>query len=160
MIWLGSNRGYLTDWLTQKWVQICGRRVDLANSPWVEGPIGSPKGIGMDYFHQLAEAEDLQLRNMGKARGLLRDIKSLEGPQTNPQTIQHGVADFYARTSDYTLDAWGEWFGKFKPFGRLLAALFSRCLRQINVPLSGLDTSHDISSEVLHLGDPASGEVR
>ena len=160
MIWLGSNRGYLTDWITQKWVQICGRKFDLATSPWLEGPIGSTNGIGKDFFHQLAEAEDLQLRTMGKPRGLLRDISTLEGPQSNTHAIQPGVADFYERTSDYTLDAWGEWSGKFKPFGRLLAALFSRRLQQLNVPLSSLDTSHGISSDVLHLVDPASGEVR
>jgi hypothetical protein len=60
----------------------------------------------------------------------------------------------------YNLDAWGESSGKFKPFGRLLAVLFSRRLQQLIVPLSGLDTSHGISSDVLHLVDPASREVR
>lgn len=160
MIWLGSNRGYLTDWLTQKWVQVCGRRVDLADSPWLEGPISSPQGIGKDFFHHLAEAEDFQLRTMGMRRGLLRDINARQSPRANTHATQRGVADFYDRTSDYSLDAWGERSGKFRLFGWLFAILFSRRLQQLNVPLSGLDTSHGISSDVLCLVDPATHEVR
>ena len=160
MIWLGSNRGYLIDWLTQKWVQVCGRRVQVAGAPWLEGPIGRPKGIGKDFFHELAREEALKVCEAERVRGLLRDIGSLEGPHANTQSIQRGVADFYERTSDYKLDAWSEWSGKFKPFGWLIAALFSRRLQQLNVPLSSLDTSQGMSSEVLQLVDPASGEVR
>src|SRR5690606_2957478 len=43
---------------------------------------------------------------------------------------------------------------------RLLAILFSRRLQQLNVPLSSLDTSQGMSSEVLKLVDPVSEEVR
>ena len=46
MIWLGAQRGYLTDWITQKWVQITGRRVALDRDNWLAGPVGDPKGIG------------------------------------------------------------------------------------------------------------------
>jgi hypothetical protein len=42
----------------------------------------------------------------------------------------------------------------------LLALLFSRRLQQLNVPLSALDTSRGITSEVLQLVEPTSGEVR
>jgi hypothetical protein len=38
--------------------------------------------------------------------------------------------------------------------------IFSRRLQQLNIPLSGLDTSGGMTSEVLQLVDPASGEVR
>ena len=43
MIWLGSKRGYVTDWFTQRWVQFTGRRVCLTAQPWLAGPIsGDP----------------------------------------------------------------------------------------------------------------------
>jgi hypothetical protein len=48
----------------------------------------------------------------------------------------------------------------FRPFGRLLAALFSRRLQQLNVPLSPLDASRGMTSEVLRLTDPETGAVR
>src|SRR5204862_2050290 len=68
--------------------------------------------------------------------------------------------DFYQATSTYALDAWSEWCGLFRPFGVLLAMIFSRRLQQLNLPLSSLDTSRGITSEILQLRDPASGEVR
>ena len=53
-----------------------------------------------------------------------------------------------------------QWNGLFRPFGGLLAILFSRRLQQLNVPLSGLDTSQGMTSEILQLVDPVSTEVR
>jgi hypothetical protein len=153
MIWLGSNRGHLTDWVTQKWVQICGRKVDLVKAPWLDGPIGDSKLIGKDFFHRLAAQDGLQMRASEHARGLLRSIESFDGPSCDSSKIQDNVADFYERTSSYTLDAWGEWSGMFRPFGRLLAVLFSRRPQQLNVPLSALDTSQGMSRSVSGIED-------
>ena len=47
----------------------------------------------------------------------------------------------------------------FRPFGWLLALLFSRRLQQLNVPLSPLDTSLGITNSVLKLRD-ARGAAR
>src|SRR5262249_44202799 len=68
--------------------------------------------------------------------------------------------NFYEQTAAYKLDAWSEWCGFFRPFGWLLAVLFSRRLQQLNVPLSGLDTSRGLSSEGLQFVDPTSGQLR
>jgi hypothetical protein len=38
MIWLGSKRGYISDWMTQRWVDFTGRGVDLASDRWLAGP--------------------------------------------------------------------------------------------------------------------------
>lgn len=48
--WLGDRRGNLIDWFTQQWVLATGRRVDLAAEPRLVGPVGSTRGIGLDYF--------------------------------------------------------------------------------------------------------------
>jgi hypothetical protein len=70
------------------------------------------------------------------------------------------VIDFYEHTADYELEAWFEWSGAFRPFGRGLARIFSRRLQQLNVPLSGLETSRGITSEVINLRDRETGDVR
>ena len=46
-----------------------------------------------------------------------------------------------------------------RPFGELVAALFSRRLQQLNLPLSSLDTSQGITSEIVRLADRKSGEI-
>ncbi len=92
-------------------------------------------------------------------RGLLRSLDELGGPHFDPSRVHPEVRRFYEETSEYELDVWAEWCGLFKPFGRLVATLFSRRLQQLNVPLSALDTSRGTNSEVLHLVEPKSGGV-
>lgn len=155
MIWLGEKRGNLSDWVTQVWVRAMGRRIRLRDHPWLDGPVGPTSGIGKDYFAGYAASKGLSIAGDG-VRGLLRDFNG----QTGVPGVDGRVAKFYERTSEYELDAWAEWSGAFRPFGWLLALLFSRRLQQLNVPLSGLDTSRGMTSEVLHLAEPETGEVK
>lgn len=148
-----------SDWVTQQWVKLTGRRVSLDEYPWLQGPIAGPAGVGRSFFHDLANQEGWTLRDSGSPRGLLASVDLLAGPTFNPARIHPAVRAFYERTSEFELDAWAEWCGAFRPFGRLLAALFSRRLQQLNVPLDPLDTSHGTSSEVLQLLDPGTGQV-
>jgi len=159
MIWLGERRGDLTDWVTQRWVELTGRRLRLAEAPWLAGPVGRARGIGRDFFPALARAEGLELRRDGGA-GLVPDWAALAAPDLDPAAVDPSVAEFYTRTATYDLDSWAEWHGAFRSFGWLLARLFSRRLQQLNVPLSGLDTSQGVTSEVLQLVEPGSGRVR
>jgi hypothetical protein len=159
VIWLGERRGYLSDWVTQKWVQVTGRHVDLESHPWLAGPVGKTNGIGKRFFEDLAKAENLTVRK-GSREGLIPHIEVLSGPDFEPTRVHSAVRCFYEQTGAYDLDAWGEWYGAFRPFGRVLAALFSRRLQQLNVPLSALDTSRGVTSEIIQLVDPATGSVR
>lgn len=160
MIWLGEKRGYLSDWVTQRWVQLTGRSVKLADAQWLSGPTGKTTGIGSNFYEEWAGESGLQLKRSGVVQGLVPCFDALAAPDFDPTKIQHRVADFYERASAYELDVWSEWCGFFRPFGHALALLFSRRLQQLNVPLSGLDTSRGISSEVLQLADPVTGEVK
>ncbi len=159
MIWLGSKRGYLSDWVTQRWVQYTGRSINLSSMPWLAGPIAPTKGISSDYFASLASAERLHLHRPDSAAGVLSDFDKLRGVSFEPSKVHPSVVGFYEETSLYELDVWSEWCGLFRPFGWLLAVLFSRRLQQLNVPLSGLDTSKGITSEILQFIDPATDEV-
>jgi hypothetical protein len=160
MIWLGNQRGYLTDWITQRWVRVTGRKVDLASNAWLSGPIAPTTGIGADYFETLAQAEGLQLCQPCGTAGVMARFAALAGPGFDPARIHPNVIRFYEETTAYELDAWAEWCGVFRPFGWMLAVLFSRRLQQLNVPLSGLDTSRGLTNEVLQFVDPATAEVR
>jgi hypothetical protein len=150
----------LVDWLTQRWVQLTGRRVDLGRDPWLDGPVGDPGGIGADFFDRFAEARGLRVRRGDPDAGLVPEFGALAGPTFDPSEVDRRVGAFYERTAAFDLDAWAEWCGLFRPFGRLLAWLFSRRLQQLNVPLSGLDTSRGMTSEIIQLVDPATGVVR
>ena len=158
MIWLGERRGSLTDWTTQRWVALTGRSVTFDAVPWLRGPIGSTRGIGADYFQNLAAAEGLVVREGGQ-RGLMSRFADLGGSRFDPSAVREQVAQFYERTSAYTMDIWSEWCGAFRPLGGLLAALFSRRLRQLNLPLSALDASLGVTSRVFALCDPANERV-
>lgn len=160
MIWLGSKRGYLSDWMTQRWVHFTGRRLNLAEVAWLVGPIAPTTGIGSDYFASLANQEGLRLNQPNGTEGILSTFAALRGVSFDPSRVDPAVAQFYEHTAAYELDAWAEWCGLFRPFGWLLAVLFSRRLQQLNVPLSGLDTSKGVTSEVLQFIDPATGLPR
>jgi len=160
MIWLGSKRGYLSDWMTQRWVHFTGRRVSLSSETWLAGPIAPTTGIGPDYFTSLASTEGLRLHQPDGAAGVISDFAALQGVSFEPSSVDPSVARFYEQTSAYELDAWAEWCGLFRPFGWLLAIFFSRRLQQLNVPLSGLDTSKGLTNEVLQFIDPATDTLR
>ena len=149
--WLGDRRGAAVDWATQQWVRATGRRVDLAETPWLDGPTGEPTGIGRGFFEAWAASSGLRVEEGGPARGLLPSLDALSGPGFDAGAIDPAVRDFYERTSAYDVETWAEWSAAFRPWGGLVAALFSRRLDQLNLPLSALDTSRGTTSRVLHL---------
>jgi hypothetical protein len=155
VIWLGTKRVYLSDWLTQ-----LGRRVELAELSWLSGPTGATHGIGPQFFDDYATRAGLEILSGDAPRGLVQDLTAVLGGAP----IHSAVAAFYERTSEYHMDCWSEWSSVFRPFGRLLALIFSRRLEQLNMPLAGLDTHRGISSRVLVMrtsqGDLQTGWVR
>ncbi len=158
MIWLGERSGYLSDWVTQQWVRATGRRLHLADYDWLDGPIGNTRMIGKNFFAEYATRQGLDLVESGQ-RGLMQDFGRLAGDMMNPEAVSPAVQDFYERTSEYELDAWSEWHGLFKPFGAALAVLFSRRLQQLNIPLSPLDSSKGMTSQVLQMWDRRAGQL-
>ena len=156
MLWLDDQRGYLVDWVTQLWVQYTGRRVEPQSHTWLETPIGPPSGIGPSFFHDLAQQRGWRLES--DRRGLMR-LQALHGAEFDASRLQPGVRDFYEQTSDYHLDVWFEWCGVFRWLGGLVVGLFSRRLQQLNLPISPLETSRGIDSQVLELVEPSTGQT-
>lgn len=157
MIWLGEKRGQLTDWATQQWVRTTGRRLTLAEHPWLDGPFGNTRLIGADFFVNDAKQRGYTTTYTHPV-GLIPTFSQLDRHGTLAGTAE-SVRHFYEQTSNYDLDAWSEWHGLFTPFGRALALLFGRRLQQLNVPLSPLDSSRGMTSDVTAFRDPISQQV-
>ncbi len=155
---LGGRRGALSDWITQRWVQLTGRSVNLGDYPWLAGPVGDVDLIGSAFFRRLAEKKNLEFVADGPGRGLIDDFSRLSGPGCNPNDVDARVIRFYENTAEFEFDIWSEWCGAFRPFGGALAVIFSRRLQQLNVPLSPLDTKLGITSDVVQLKE-RSGQV-
>jgi hypothetical protein len=149
----GGRRGRLSDWLTQRWVQHTGRRVTWAEAPWLEAPVGDVERIGPDFYERFAARQALRIVRGQQGQGLLERFADLEGPSCRVAAIHPEIVHFYERTSSYDLEAWSEWRGVFQPFGQLPAMIFSRCLQQLNMPLSPLVSRLGVGSEVLRLED-------
>lgn len=158
MIWLGEKRGNLSDWTTQQWVRATGRYFKLADQPWLDGPIGGTRKIGKQVFEKFAQEKNLETVQTG-IRGLIPDFASLENGNSSLASVSLPVKRFYEQTSEFDLDSWSEWSHLFKPFGRALSLIFSTRLQQLNVPLSSLDSSKGMTSEVIQLRDPHSEQV-
>jgi hypothetical protein len=156
VVWLGTKRGFLSDWLTQQWVRATGRKIRVSEQQWLDGPVGNVRQTGTQFFNDYARVHGLEVVQ-DATRGLIPNLAQLE--LSDSGTVAPSVRRFYERTSEFELDAWSEWCGFFKPFGRALALLFSRRLQQLNVPLSPLDSSKGISSCVLQWRDRNSGDV-
>jgi hypothetical protein len=159
VIWLGERRGELVDWLTQKWVQITGRRVALAEAPWLAGPSGSVRGIGADFFARWGESQGMRVLPPGPDDGLVDGLALLAGPGFDPQNVHPSIDDFYSHTAAYDLRVESRWSGPFRAFGWLISWMFSRRLAQLNLPLADRELSAGFESRIVRLVD-AQGELR
>lgn len=124
----------------------------------MQGPVGSTSGIGERFVDDLAAQQGRVIRS-GSNLGIVGDFSKLRSKSFDPERVESRVATFYERTGNYEIDAWAQWHGFFRPFGGLLAGIFSRRLQQLNVPLSGLDTSRGITNEATQLIDPKTNQA-
>lgn len=126
-------------------MQATGKLIDLDKEDWLDGPTGNTSEIGESYF------QDYRTPTDRTDIGLVNDFDILQNNSFDPKTIAPEIVDFYENTNHYELDVWSQWSGVFKPFGWLLNAIFSRRLQQMNMPISALDTSKGMTSEVVIL---------
>ncbi|MEM6989522.1 MAG: hypothetical protein AAF721_03465 [Myxococcota bacterium] len=159
MVWIGERRGHAVDWVTQRWVQITGRRLELADVPWLSGPCGSVRGIGADFFERWGEARGLTVLPARPDAGLIDGLTALGGPRFDPGAVDPIIDDFYAHTAAFDLRIESRWAGPFRAVGWLIARIFARRLAQLNMPLSDRELQGGVQSRIVRLAD-AGGEVR
>ena len=145
--WLGARRGHLSDWTTQQWVRATGRRVDLRQDAWLDGPSAPTTGIGERFFEELG-------LEVAPADGLLPSFDALRSPSFDPGAVDPRVVTFYERTSEFRLHLWSQWSPLHRPFARMIDGIFARRLGQLRLPLAPLDTSRGVEQELLSLRSP------
>ncbi len=141
----------LLDLTTQKWVRITGKKLSLDKEPWLKSPIGNDDIIGDSYIQNLIKEQGLSKKENQDDFGLIDDWSQFNLSQDEWKKLNPKVKDFYQHTAKYSMEVWSEWCGVFKPFGILLQRLFSRRLRQLNLPTSSLDFSRGMESNIIKL---------
>jgi hypothetical protein len=150
----------IQDEITQAWVKITGRKIDPIKHEWLIGPIGHKDVIKDNFISILAENEGLEIQRNTQQAGLLENIEDIGISGHDIARLNNQVKDFYENTSDYDFEVWSEWTGLFKAFGWLLSIIFSRRLQQLNLPLSSMDLSQGIQSEIIKLKEANSGKTK
>lgn len=152
-MWLGERRGHAIDWLTQRWVQLTGRRVRCDEAPWLLGPTGSTRGIGADFFSRWGAARGLTVVPPRRDDGLLAGFAELRGPGFEPRSVHADIDAFYTHTADFDLQLESRWAGPFRALGWLVARVFARRLAQLNMPLRSSELSAGVESRIVRLAD-------
>lgn len=148
------------DWLSQCWCIATGRRVDPKEIEWLMGPFGNVDVIEDRYVSGIAEREGLVLEKNEPGFGIIDSMDVLEIPPEERSKLHPEIVRFYEHTGDYEFEVWTQWCQFYRPFAGLLTRLYSRRLQQLNLPLTPMDTSRGIRSQIYKLVDPKTDEVR
>ena len=141
----------IQDTITQLWVRTTGKKIDPELYAWLIGPVGETRIIGDTFIHRLAEKENLETYVNPHGSGLLESMDDLGITPAERSRLNPRVADFYENTSAYDFEVWSEWRGIFKPFGKMLYAIFSKRLQQLNLPQRPIDTAKGLKSDIIKL---------
>lgn len=151
--------GSVLAWGIELLVRTTGRRVRRTDAPWLSCFLGGSGRIGAEIYERIAEVEHLELRKPAGA-GLVPNFEALRAPGFNPDSVHPRIRHFYEHAAAYNLEVWSEVYLTGRFFLWLLVEFLSTRMDQLNFPLSSLEVAKGMSSEVVQLVDPNSGEVR
>ncbi|MDH5397722.1 MAG: hypothetical protein OEX02_06235 [Cyclobacteriaceae bacterium] len=157
---VATLRQNFQDWITQQWVILFGKKIIPHQNEWLIGPFGKPKGIGLKFIKQLTLNEHLEIYKNERERGLIRSINQLNLSNQELNCLSENVIDFYESTSSYEFDLKVKWNPFFKAFGGLLKILFSNRIEQLNLPMGNNKNSTTLKSEIIHLVDKKTKELK
>lgn len=138
------------DWFTQQWVILWGKKLNPKESEWLMGPFGNLNGIGLEFIHQLAQKENLEIRR-NDSIGILNSKDDLNLSTKDLSQLSPKIMDFYVNSSLYQLKFKIKWNPLFKPFGMLVNRLFSKRIDQLFLPTDNSNEWQDLSSEIIGL---------
>lgn len=141
------------------WVHLTGKRIRSGDQPWLDAPLGEKGRIGTAIYERIAEAEHLESRVPSNA-GLIPDFNALRGPSFDPSAIHPAIRHFYEHAAQYHLDVWTEVSLTGRFFLWLLVEFISRRMDQLNFPISSLEVSRGMSSQIVQLIDPQSNTIK
>ena len=138
------------------WVRLTGKNISRNDAPWLDCPMGPGRVIGRRFYEELADRDGLRLEPRDDA-GLVTSFHDLDGGEFHANDVHPRVRDFYEQTAKYRLDAWCESSIIMRPFLWLLVRFVSRHMDQLNFPVSPLEVSRGMTSEIVPIVDPVSG---
>ncbi len=144
------------EWSIQSWVSTTGRKVRIAETPWLEGPLGN-EYIGAKFYEGYAREVGLDAVTDNEDSGLLPNFYALAGERFDPSLVHPKIRDFYERTARYELSAQIGWNGPFKHPPRTLIYLVGRNVGQFDIPLSAPTVA--MKNELICLEDPLTNET-
>lgn len=140
-------------------MRLTGRRLRRGDEPWLSCFLGDAGRIGAGIYQRIAEAEQLELKSQPQA-GLVPNFEALRGASFDPNSVDPRIRDFYEHAAAYHLEVWSEVYLLGRFFLWLLVEFLSTHMDQLNFPLSSLEVAKGMSSEVIQLTDPKTGELR
>ncbi len=103
--------------LINTWIAVTGRKRNLEQYPWLNGPTGG-KQIGSSYYEHYAQTEGLELVKAPDA-GLLADFsKVISKDDPNRHLLKPSITHFYEHTASYKLEVWSQWFRPMRFFAQ------------------------------------------
>lgn len=145
--------GRLLQWIINVWIATTGKRLRISDHPWIEGPIAKGSTVGDQFYQKYADDAGLRI-GQEQGAGLLQDFSDvLLESDVNRPLLNERISGFYEHTADHKLDVWSQWSGPMSFFAQLLIRLLSTRIEQMNLPLSPLETSHGMSSQIITLSN-------
>ncbi|MGZ3439777.1 MAG: hypothetical protein ACXVDD_09675 [Polyangia bacterium] len=156
--WLASLVGTVGAWFIYALIWIFGRTHRRADIEWLLGPMGADV-IGDAPYRDVAAAEGLTVERAARDGGLVPSFEQLRGGAFDPAGVHPLVREFYEHTTAFAMDVWSQTYFPASLVLWLLVKTISRQVQQLNFPLSPLDTTHGMVSEIISLKRP-DGSVR
>jgi hypothetical protein len=130
----------------------------LDDAPYLDGPIGPPGKIGVALYDHLAQVHGLTIRPRDPD-GLIPDFEALRAPGFDPGAVHPDIRRFYEQSSRYVLDAWARSHFPMSLFLWLLVRTVSRSVDQLNFPVTPLEVSRGMTSELIGMDDASGRRV-
>ncbi|MCH8904665.1 MAG: hypothetical protein IIA45_12215 [Bacteroidetes bacterium] len=135
----------------QGWLNLTGRKVDFTRYPVLKGPIAGDEEIGEEFYHKLAERENLKIKYTTEGGLLLNFHEVIDQIRPFSDKLDPEIPKFYEQTSHYNMEVWSKWSPPISWIAKLLIRLVSVEMKQLNIPLDSLETSYGMDSSVIHL---------
>lgn len=151
MNWFKNVFGIFLEWSIQRWILWTGKKIKTKDAPWLVGPINFETKIGSEFYKKYAERENLSIHECATDKGLLDDFSALHSEDFDVSKVDPEIPEFYEKTANFSLDVWSQWYGIMSLGAKILISTVSKQIEQLNLPLSSLDTSQGMTSQVIQL---------
>lgn len=135
----------------QGWLNLTGKTIDFTRYSFFKGPICTGEEIGEEFYHKLAEEENLKIKYSDKGGLLLNFHEVIDQTHLFSDKLNPEISKFYEQTSRYDMEVWSKWIAPISWMAKLLIRLMSVEMKQLNIPLNSLETSYGMESSVIHL---------